>query len=284
MEEPTSRATERRERGWRYKCTSCGCSWSEPGDDAAEPTDPLATERREQGAPAKEEPSTEDGRRPRTLETLELIAVLLITSAYPILSHLLSEPDNQPIKPGQLTAEIPWLTGLTFIVWMLLRRGQGSLTPLPLSCSATEWVREVLMGLILFLAWWVLDARLAGLLREAGVHDTPSRWASFFREPGVAAVFSLSSFFSATYEEVVFRAYLISRLGLLLGKRRAWSVLVAAALFALVHGYAPRATLTVFAGGVVCGSVYLSSRSLPRLIVAHWVYDLAVMSHYLHAR
>jgi hypothetical protein len=34
--------------------------------------------------------------------------------------------------------------------------------------------------------------------------------------------------------------------------------------------------------GVVYGFVYLSSRSIPRLVVAHSIYNLAVMSEYLH--
>jgi len=59
-------------------------------------------------------------------------------------------------------------------------------------------------------------------------------------------------------------------------------VLLAAALFALTHGYPPRSTLTVFAFGVLYGFVYLSTRSLPRLVIAHWIYNLAVMSWYLH--
>jgi len=98
----------------------------------------------------------------------------------------------------------------------------------------------------------------------------------------MAPIFFLASFFGAAYEEVVFRAYLLSRLGPLLGKRHAWGVLAAAALFALIHGYPLGSTLAVLANGVVYGLVYISSRSLPRLVVAHWLYNLAVMNHYLH--
>jgi membrane protease YdiL (CAAX protease family) len=97
----------------------------------------------------------------------------------------------------------------------------------------------------------------------------------------LATVCRLESFFAAAYEEVVFRAYLIARLSLVL-RRPAWAVLLAAALFALAHGYPPNSTLTVFVFGVVYGFVYLWSRSLPRLVFAHWIYNLAVMSRYLH--
>ncbi len=134
---------------------------------------------------------------------------------------------------------------------------------------------------MLFLGLWVLSTVIGELLRQAGVRDAPSHWGSFFRQPGMAPVYSLESLVAASYEEVAFRAYLISRLGLVPGKRAAWSVVVAGAFFALMHGYGPRGTLVVFAHGVVYGLVYLGGRSLPRLVVAHWFYNLAVMRHYL---
>jgi membrane protease YdiL (CAAX protease family) len=66
------------------------------------------------------------------------------------------------------------------------------------------------------------------------------------------------------------------------GLLRQMGVLLAAALFAIPHGYPPNSTLTVFAFGVVLGWVYLRSRSLPRLVIAHWIFNLAVMNRYLH--
>ena len=156
------------------------------------------------------------------------------------------------------------------------------LTPLPRALP--PWALEIFAGGMLFLLGWILDRVIADLLEQMGVRDGPdfeARWATFFRQTGLATAFRLESFFAATYEEVVFRAYLIARLSLVL-RRPAWAVLLAAALFALTHGYPPNSTLTVFVFGVVYGFVYLSSRSIPRLVVAHWIYNLAVMSEYLH--
>lgn len=254
-------------------------------DDLAEPTDAGVAEPLEPVALAQEGPTREDGRRPRTFEALELVGVLLVTSVYPIVSGLVGEPDDRPIGPRQLTADAFWFAGLTLIVWTLLRRGQqGSLAPMPIPRSAASWGREILAGVLLFLALYVvLGPVLADLLRRVGVPDSPSPWSSFFRQPGVAASYFVKSFFAAAYEEVVFRAYLISRLSLVLGKRHVWGLLAAAALFALTHGYPLGPTLTVFATGVVYGLVYVSSRSLPRLVAAHWLHNLAVMNHYLHA-
>lgn len=252
-------------------------------DDLEDLTDAGVAEPREPVAGAQEEPS-EGGRRPRTFETLELVGVLLVTSVYPIVSDLLGGP-GPPIERRWLIADIPRFAGLTLIVWTLLRRGrQGPLAPMPMPRSAGQWGREVVGGVLLFIVLYVVvqPLLLHGLYR-VGVPDIPSRWPSFLRQPGVAAVFSLQTFFAAAYEEVVFRAYLISRLSLMLGKSHAWAVLAAAVLFALMHGYPLGATLSVFADGIGYGLVYASSRSLPRLVGAHWLYNLAVMRHYLHA-
>jgi membrane protease YdiL (CAAX protease family) len=254
-------------------------------DDLAEPTDAGAAEPSEPVAPAQQEPSHEEGPRPRTFEMLELVGVLLVAFVYPVVAGLVSEPDEPPIGPRQLAAGTLGFVGLTLIVWMLLKRGrQGRLAPMPMPRSPAQWGREVLVGVLLFLALYVvLWPLLADLLDRVGVADVPSRDASFFRQPGMAPVFFVASFFGAAYEEVVFRAFLLSRLGLVLGKRHGWGVLAAAALFALMHGYPLGSTLAVFANGLVWGLVYVRSRSLPRLVVSHWLYNLAVMNHYLHA-
>jgi membrane protease YdiL (CAAX protease family) len=255
-------------------------------DDLAETTDEVAAEPSEPVARAQEEPSREDGPRPRAFEMLELVGVLLFAFVYPVVAGLVSKPDEPPIGPRELAAGTFGFVGLTLIVWMLLKRGrQGPLAPMPMPRSAAQWGREVLVGVLLFLALYVvLQPVLANLLDRAGVPDVRSREAAFFRQPGMAPIFFLASFFGAAYEEIVFRAYLLSRLGLVLRKRHGWGVLAAAALFALMHGYPLGSTLMVFANGLIFGLVYVSSRSLPRLVVAHWLYNLAVMNHYLHAR
>jgi hypothetical protein len=48
-----------------------------------------------------------------------------------------------------------------------------------------------------------------------------------------------------------------------------------------MHGYALRPALNVFADAVAFGLVYRSTRSLPRLVTAHWLFDLASMRSYL---
>jgi membrane protease YdiL (CAAX protease family) len=134
---------------------------------------------------------------------------------------------------------------------------------------------------ILFVVWYVFEASLDRLLRAMGVRSGPTRWDAFFRQPGVATVFSITAFVAAAYEEVVFRAYLISRLSRTFGERTWWAVLASAVLFAFLHRYPLRPALLVLAYGAFCGVVYARSRSLPRLVVAHWLFNIEVMRHYL---
>ena len=232
--------------------------------------------------PAREEPARDEPGLPEALDWRELISILLVTCVYPIVADLTAGPDIRRIERGQMAAYIPWFAGLTLIVWVLLRRGPSALSPLPLPRSVTHWVREILVGAALFVGLWVfLDPLVDGVLRRMAIPDGPTAWSDFFRGRDVVAIFTLESFFAVACEEVVFRAYLISRLTLVLPRHAGLPVLAAAALCALMHGYPLRPALMVFVDAVAFGLVYRSSRSLPRLVTAHWLFDLASMRSYL---
>ncbi len=256
---------------------------SRPESDDTEGTAAVEATVPETAEPIRQEAANEEDRRPRGMEAVELAGVVLLTAVYPALWGLLNEADTPPMTPGILAVGVAWSVGLMLLVWTLLERNRGPLSPIPLPASAVPWVREILAGGLLFLAMWVLvDPVVGRVLEVAGVPDSPTQWDSFYRKWGVTGIHVVESFFAVLAEEVVFRAYLISRLHLVLGLRRGWSVVVAAAMFAGTHGYPPRASLMSFAFGLVFGRAYLRSRRLPRLVVGHWLYNLAVMSYWLH--
>jgi len=230
---------------------------------------------------ATEEPSTDEPGRPRGHDMLELAGVLMITAGYPIVSNLIDRRPDGVTAPEHLAASACWFAGLAIVMWALLRNRTGPLSPVPLPNSKGAWVREIFTGVMLYLGLWILNRIVGALLRQAGLRDDTSSWGAFFRQAGMVPAYSLVSIFSAAYEELAFRAYLISRLAGRRGLRGAWSVIVAGALFALTHGYGAGATLMVFLDGIAYGSVYLGSRSLPRLVVAHYLFNLTVMRQYL---
>jgi membrane protease YdiL (CAAX protease family) len=256
----------------------------EPVGEPEEATDGTAAKPREEGTSDQEARASEEDGRPRPFARLELLAVLLVTCVYPIVSGRLRGADEMPIRPAEFAAGAVFFAGLTFVVWVLLKRWGSPLSPVPLPTSGTEWVREIVIGVVLLLVLWTFNGRVAPLLRFAGVPDAPSPWAAFFRLPGAAWAFPVPALVMVLYEEVLFRAYLISRLPLVLGPRKVFSVIAAAALFAAVHRYAPSSTVVLVFSGLVYGLVYVASRSLPRLVVAHWLYDMAVMWSHLGGR
>jgi membrane protease YdiL (CAAX protease family) len=219
----------------------------------------------------------------RAGSALELVAVLLATVAYPIGANLLLVADEGPISAGQLASYIPWYAGVTLVLWRLLARREGLFSPAPPPASASRWLEELLIGVVLFLAVWSFES-LVGRLVDALLPPDPSRRVASFQRYVAPGMYAIESLFAAAYEEVVFRAYLISRLASVLGIRGTPAVVLAAAAFALIHGYPLGWTLTVFAVGVFYGALYLASPNLPRLVVAHWLYNLAVMSYYLNKK
>jgi membrane protease YdiL (CAAX protease family) len=78
---------------------------------------------------------------------------------------------------------------------------------------------------------------------------------------------------AATFEEVLYRAYLWGRLTQLT-RTSDLSIVISSVLFALAHGYDPATTLSVFTFGLVLGFVFAKSRSLLRVTLAHWGYNV----------
>lgn len=80
-------------------------------------------------------------------------------------------------------------------------------------------------------------------------------------------------------EETIYRGYLISRV-LALTHSRSLAVLGSSVMFALAHGYGVVGSVSTFLFGLVLGLCFLWGRSLPRLILAHWIYNLMLLYGY----
>lgn len=81
---------------------------------------------------------------------------------------------------------------------------------------------------------------------------------------------------AAFAEELVTRAYLISRFERLLNSRLT-AVALAAALFASYHAYqGPDGLLLVLPFGIVCGLAYLMIRRIWPLAIAHAIYNIRI--------
>ena len=116
----------------------------------------------------------------------------------------------------------------------------------------------------------------AGILREALDHI---RWTrndpsidphslSWYLRPGTLLL-------AAFFEEVLFRAYLWARLTQLT-RRPFLAVALSSALFSIYHAYDPLDSVSLFLFGALLGIIYAKSRSLWRIALAHWMFNLVL--------
>ncbi|WP_162595840.1 CPBP family intramembrane glutamic endopeptidase [Bacillus sp. CGMCC 1.16541] len=78
-------------------------------------------------------------------------------------------------------------------------------------------------------------------------------------------------------EEIVWRGYLYKKLAFL--SSPSLRILIATALYTSVHVYAlnPLLLLAAIVGGIVWGTLYEKTKSLPFVIVSHLVFDLLLL-------
>jgi len=204
--------------------------------------------------------------RRRRRAWLELGAVVLLAVAYPIAGNLV-RPD-QPPTPTTFLVAIPYELGIGLVVLALLLRDPQF--PAQVPRTRVGWLYELGFGVWLCLLGITLEYVVAGLV--VWLPNKPGYWDSLDYTPAMRTALAIGSLFSAFHEEMIFRAFLVTRLRPLVGT--AASIVGSSALFALVHGYSLAATLPVFALGVLMAVAFVRTRSLTRIVIAHWLINV----------
>lgn len=156
---------------------------------------------------------------------------------------------------------------LLFLIW----RRAGSLEPAGL--AHLQWSWELLFGLVILGATLCVFFLTSTAASMAGLQN----WRSDAPSPvGPGVFYPLMLLAAAFHEEVLFRSYLIGRLETLAG-RAAPAVLLSSLLFAIRHVASPARSLELFGAGLLWGAVFASARRLPRLVFAHWAWNLVVL-------
>jgi membrane protease YdiL (CAAX protease family) len=207
--------------------------------------------------------------RRRLRERIELAAVLLVAVVYPIARHMLVASSPVRSRARDFVPGIFWEVGMGLMVLCVLL-GDPAFHPY-VPRNRRGWLYECGFALWLFLLAGQVEDIAADAARLLQLPVWPNYWSNLQYTPAIRGVLVAESLFSAFYEEVVFRAFLVTRLRPLLRDSTAWTVVVSSALFALMHGYSPRGTVSVFAFSCVMAAVYVRSRSLTRLVLAHWL-------------
>jgi membrane protease YdiL (CAAX protease family) len=167
---------------------------------------------------------------------------------------------------GFALRDVAFAALILYLIW----RSAGSLEPAGI--LRLHWWKELLTAGAILLAS-AIAALMAGLLAHAA--HLPI-WASDSMGETRGHLVSIYVFMSALAEELIFRAYLITRLEQLLG-RTGWAVLVSATLFAASHVSSPARSLMLLFMGFLWGGVFATWRRLPRLVLAHWAWNLLLL-------
>lgn len=220
-----------------------------------------------------ETPISQRRARPsRRDEVVELGVFLLLIVPSMALSFFAVRQGQLPF-PVVAVATISRDLGLVALVFFFLfRNGEPR--------AAVGWtgrgvVREIALGLGLFLPLLVGAQALESILRSAGLSAPTSPAPELVPVPDIGELLLAIVLVAvvAVSEEIIFRGYLLLRFSHLLRGRRG-AVVLSAIVFSIGHGYeGPAGVVTVGVVGLVLGLVYLRRQSLVAPIVMHFLLD-----------
>ncbi len=201
---------------------------------------------------------------------MDLLIVAAVFVGTSVLAHLLGSAHAGTYAMLVSLAACSWRLAVTQSSW----RDLGLRVP-------NRWLRTILLSIMLMMAsQLVVLVVVEPLARAAGWPPLDvSRFAGMRGNWHALLAWLLLAWTSAAVaEELVFRAFLISRLQMLLGATRIRSglaVLAQAVCFGVAHfELGPRGVAIATTVGVLYGAVYLGTgRNLPALMLAHGATD-----------
>jgi uncharacterized protein len=210
-------------------------------------------------------------RTPHRIQGFELavLALFLLPSmAFSYLGRSLDHLSFSMLAVSSIFQNAAFTGLVLYFVW----RNREPLREIGLSTE--EWQREVLAGVLLYLPFAIGVGFIESILRHAGLPAPeqlpPSLRLAGFTDYVMAPIFLLTVAFS---EELLFRGYLIRRIGQLAGSSWA-AVLLSSLVFALGHGYAGSlGVVTVGIMGVLLGVIYLWRGNLIAPMVMHFIQN-----------
>ena len=257
--------------GRRVACPACGCSYEAKGE-----TLPAANLSIEDDRPAALSPATSGvgESKPALLTPAEIVWEVAAVMAVGVVPHFVSAVLSlgSPILQQSLWRDAVSVTAtsacIIFVTLYLIRRSGEPWARFGLSRPrfVDLMIAPALTFVMRFL--WLL---LSGIVSNADFPDDP---VEVFRTPWDGALIVLRDAVSGFSEELVTRAYLITRLESLL-RSRAKAVLIAAIVFSSYHAYQGLSGV-VFAllFGLLFGTAYLVLRRVWPLALAHLLYNL----------
>lgn len=208
----------------------------------------------------------------RTEQAAELSVFLFLVVPSLVLSLFIVQQGSTSF-PLVAIATILRDLALVCLVWFFLWRNGEPLVRI--GWTDRHMVREVLIGVVLFIPVYFGAAALDSLLESVGLSGPAKSVPSFLHERGpmesVLAVALVTVV--AVSEETIFRGYLLLRLTATLRSTLA-ALVLSSVIFAVGHGYEGSAgVITVGTMGFAFAVVYLWRGSLVAPIVMHFLQD-----------
>lgn len=212
----------------------------------------------------------ETGSRQRLLE---LLAVFLVFSA-PNLIYFAAGYEGALGDYGVLDFVVDTTTriGWCALVALLLTRRDGFDWKLPR--SAGEWGKEFGWGLLLIMAIVGCAYVVAYMVGLLGIEETTQ--SSEPMQQRTLITFLLFTPIIGLHEELLFRVYAQTRLTQVLKSKKVLPVFIASGIFAAMHGYSLIGTLVILIFGLVMGTSYQANGKIPRLVIAHTLWNVGV--------
>jgi membrane protease YdiL (CAAX protease family) len=207
---------------------------------------------------------------------LETLGVTLAFFGGRILLDWLGPESKSVVTTHGLVASSLSDLGWILLVVCLLNRSGRFQWQLPKSKKA--WLIEFGWGAVLLVISILGRIVVTGIGRELHVAASPEQWVEVLRHHNTWVAFQVITPLSATYQELVCRVYMQSRLTQILREHSSERadlpanilvVLICSWLFAALHGYALLGSINVFVAGLILGGSYQLNGKIPRLVIAH---------------
>jgi membrane protease YdiL (CAAX protease family) len=203
---------------------------------------------------------------------LETLGVALAVFGYRILLDLLGPASKSNVTThGLVASSLPDLGWILLVVCLLNRSGSFRWQ---LPGSKKAWLTEFGWGAVLLMSG--MFAKIVVILIGTKMHlaSSPTVWGEAFRNHSTWLAFQVLAPLSATYEELVCRVYMQSRLTQIFRGHSTLVVLISSCLFTAMHGYGPLGLIGVFITGLILGASYQLNGKIPRLVIAHAAHNL----------
>jgi membrane protease YdiL (CAAX protease family) len=198
---------------------------------------------------------------------LETLGVTLAVFGYRILLDVLGPASKSTVTTQGLVASSLSDLGWILLVVCLLNRSGSFQWQLPGSKKA--WLTEFGWGAVLLVTIGLAKTIVILIGWKMHVATSPTVWGEAFRNHSTWLAFQVLVPLSATYEELVCRVYMQSRLTQILRGHSTLVVLISSCLFAAMHGYGPLGSIVQFVAGLIFGVSYQLNGKIPRLVIAH---------------